>query len=55
MSRALINDSEANNQFTRMLKELNLSPENVPIWWVDVVIVGVTDSRACCLKKIEEK
>lgn len=55
MFRALINDSEANNQFTRMLKELNLSPENVPIWWVDMVIVSITDGWACCLKKIQEK
>lgn len=47
MSRALINDSEANNQFTHMLKELNLSPENVPNWWVDVVIVRI-DSKPCC-------
>lgn len=53
MSCAFINDSEANNQFTRMLKELNLSLENVPIWWVDVVIVRITDSQACCFKKIE--
>lgn len=44
MSHALINDCEANNQLTRMLKELNLSPENVLIWWVDVVIVSITDS-----------
>lgn len=55
MSCALINDCEANNQFTRMLKELNLPPENVPIWWVDVVIVSITDSEACRFKKIEEK
>lgn len=32
MSHVLINDSEANNQFTRMLKELNPPAENVPIW-----------------------
>lgn len=55
MSHALINDSEANNQFRRMLKELNLSPENVSIWWVDMVIVSITDRQACCLKKIEEE
>lgn len=55
MSCSLMNDSEANNQFARMLKELNLSPENVPIWWEDMVIVSITDSWACCVKKIEEK
>lgn len=51
MSHALINDCEANNQLTRMLKELNLSPENVLIWWVDVVIVSITDSLACFKKR----
>lgn len=51
MSCSLMNDSEANNQFARMLKELNLSPEIVPIWWVDMVIVSITDSWACCVKK----
>lgn len=55
MSCSLMNDSEANNQLVRMLKELSLSPENVPIWWVDVVIVSITDSLACCVKKREEK
>lgn len=38
-----------------MLNGLNLSSENVLIWWVDVVIVSFTDSCACCLKKIEGK
>lgn len=55
MSRALINDSETNNQFSRMLKEFNLSPENVAVRWVDVVIVSVTDRGACCLKNTEGK
>lgn len=54
MSRALINDSETSNQLRRMLKELNLSPKNVSIGWVDMVIVSVTDKQACCLKKKTE-
>lgn len=55
MSSSLMNDSEANNQFARMLKELNLYSENVPIWWADMIIVSITDSWACCIKKILEK
>lgn len=55
MSCSLMNVSEANNQFAHMLKELNLSSEIVPIWWVDMVIVSITDSWACCVIKIEEK
>lgn len=56
MSRALINDCEANNQFRRMLKELSLSPENVSIRWVDVVIVSITDRQVRWFKKkIERK
>lgn len=51
MSCSLMNDSEANNQFARMLKELNQPPEIVAIWWVDMVIVSITDSWACCVKK----
>lgn len=47
---ALISDSEANNQFTRMLKELNLSTLDVAVWWADAVIVNITDSPACSLK-----
>lgn len=52
MSHALINDSETNNLFSRMLKELNLSPENAAIWWVDVVIVSIADSAVCWLKEM---
>lgn len=54
-SCSLMNDSEANNQLGCMLKELSLSTANVPIWWVDVVIVSITDSLTCCVKKREEK
>lgn len=52
MSCSLMNDSAANNQRAHMLKELNVPPENAPIWWVDVVIVRITDSeRVVCKKK----
>lgn len=55
MSHDLMNDSEANNQSTHILKELNLSPGNVPIWWEDIVIVSITDSRTGCLKREKRK
>ena len=48
---SLNNDSKASYQFTGMLKELNLSPENVPIWYVDLVIFSISDSWVRCLKK----